>query len=105
MKKGISIVAVVVAVLVVGCADSQKEQKTAMMDGGQPKVRLTTVHKKAVDQVRDYTCTVEAEVKNNIAPQTMGRISKIYVEVGDHVVKGQKLYTTRRFNGYTMKAK
>ena len=91
MRKSISIVAVVVAVLVTGCTGSQKKQNAATMGDVMPKVRLTTVHQKAVDQVRDYTCTVEAEVKNNIAPQSPGRISKIYVEVGDHVVKGQKL--------------
>ena len=38
-----------------------------------------------------YTATVEAEVKNNIAPSSPVRIDKIFVEVGDHVSKGQKL--------------
>jgi len=74
------------------CTGGQNAQKAAgPMGNEKPKVRLTTVSKKAVDQVRDYTCTVEAEVKNNIAPQTGGRINRIFVEVGDHVVKGQKL--------------
>ena len=40
---------------------------------------------------REYTATVEAEVKNNIAPSSPVRIDKIFVEVGDHVSKGQKL--------------
>ena len=31
--------------------------------------------------------TVEAEVKNNIAPSSPVRIDKIFVEVGDHVSK------------------
>lgn len=77
--------------MMVACADGQKKQNAGPVGGEKPKVRLTTVNKKAVDQVRDYTCTVEAEVKNNIAPQSPGRINRIYVEVGDHVVKGQKL--------------
>ena len=34
---------------------------------------------------------MEAEAKNNIAPTAPGRISQIFVEVGDHVRKGQKL--------------
>lgn len=66
-------------------------KKTAEVVAETPKVRLSTVTARPVDQVRDYTCTVEAEVVNNIAPQTPGRISKIYVEVGDHVVRGQRL--------------
>ena len=39
----------------------------------------------------EYTATVEAEVKNNIAPASPVRIDHIYVEVGDKVSKGQKL--------------
>ena len=35
--------------------------------------------------------TVEAEVKNNIAPSSPVRIDRIFVEVGDRVSKGQKL--------------
>ena len=42
-----------------------------------------------MDQTEVYTSTVQAFVKNNIAPQSGGRISKIYVEVGDFVKKGQ----------------
>jgi multidrug efflux pump subunit AcrA (membrane-fusion protein) len=38
-----------------------------------------------------YTATVEAEVKNNIAPSSPVRIDRIFVEVGDRVSKGQKL--------------
>ena len=38
-----------------------------------------------------YTSTVQAYVKNNIAPQMAGRIAKIHAEIGDFVVKGQIL--------------
>ena len=38
-----------------------------------------------------YTSTVQAYVKNNIAPQSVNRIKKINVEVGDFVKKGQVL--------------
>jgi len=34
---------------------------------------------------------VQPQVKNSIAPATMGRIRQILVEVGHHVVKGQKI--------------
>lgn len=92
MKKNQCLVAATVCVILFSaCTKDPKAQSSDAPSVATPKVRLTTVYQSEVDQVRDYTCTVEAEVKNNIAPQTPGRISKIYVEVGDHVVRGQRL--------------
>ena len=91
MKKTFSMAVLACAALLLSCQGSTKTKETLSADAALPKVRLSTVHVKPVDQVRDYTCTVEAEVKNNIAPQAMGRINRIFVEVGDHVHKGQKL--------------
>ena len=70
---------------------SQEAQPTATVDVVKPAVKVAQVYVRPVDQVRDYVGTVEAEVKNNIAPQSPGRINTIYVEIGDHVKKGQKL--------------
>lgn len=91
MKKTISMAAIAFAAMLLSCQGNTNTKDAVSADAALPKVRLAAVHKKPVDQVRDYTCTVEAEVKNNIAPQTMGRINRIFVEVGDHVSKGQKL--------------
>lgn len=91
MKKTISMAAIAFAAMLLSCQGNTNTKDAVSVDAALPKVRLAVVHKKPVDQVRDYTCTVEAEVKNNIAPQTMGRINRIFVEVGDHVSKGQKL--------------
>ena len=52
---------------------------------------MADVTARPVDQIQEYTATVEAEVKNNIAPASPVRIDKIFVEVGDRVSKGQKL--------------
>ena len=52
---------------------------------------MADVTARPVEQIQEYTATVEAEVKNNIAPSSPVRIDKIFVEVGDHVSKGQKL--------------
>ena len=54
-------------------------------------MKLADVTARPVEQIQEYTATVEAEVKNNIAPSSPVRIDKIFVEVGDHVSKGQKL--------------
>ena len=42
---------------------------------------------------------------NQLAPKFVKDIVAIRKAMGLSVVKGQKLYNTHRFNGYTMKAK
>jgi len=56
-----------------------------------PLVTVVTVGKQEVPQTSVYTSSVEPYAKNNIAPQTSMRISKINVEVGDFVRAGQIL--------------
>ena len=41
--------------------------------------------------MQEFTATVQSEKTNNIAPSAPVRISKIYVEDGDRVARGQKL--------------
>ncbi|MCD7794449.1 MAG: biotin/lipoyl-binding protein, partial [Alistipes sp.] len=55
------------------------------------RVTAVAAELKPVDQTATFTATVEAEVVNNIAPQSPVRIGKIYVEVGDRVRRGQRL--------------
>ena len=79
--------------LMAGCGNgkSSKTQAQAQTQPAEvaPLVAVTTVSARAVDQLATYTSTVEANIKNNIAPQTVGRIQKINVEVGDFVKAGQ----------------
>ena len=93
MKKTVfSFAALAMTALLAACGgQSQKAQPTATVEEVKPAVKVAQVSVRPVDQVRDYVGTVQAEVKNNIAPQAPGRINKIFVEVGDHVRKGQKL--------------
>ena len=93
MKKTvISFAALAMTALLTACGGkSQEAQPTATVEVVKPAVKVAQVSVRPVDQVRDYVGTVQAEVKNNIAPQAPGRIAKIFVEVGDHVTKGQKL--------------
>ena len=90
MKKSFQIAAVLVAAMLGACSGGE-EKKAESAVSEKPAVKLATVSMRAVDQIGEYTATVEAEAKNNIAPTAPGRISKIYVEVGDYVSKGQKL--------------
>ena len=61
-------------------------------------MKLADVKARPVEQIHEYTATVEAEVKNNIAPSSPVRIDRILVEVGDRVSKGQKLVSMDEAN-------
>ena len=76
---------------VAACSNSGKDksQNTQTPQEETPKVQVAAAVVEGVDQTEVYTSTVQPYVKNNIAPQSGGRISKIYVEVGDFVKKGQ----------------
>ena len=91
MKKSFQIAAVLVAAMLGACSGGEKKEAENAAVSEKPTVKLATVNSRDVEQIGEYTATVEAEAKNNIAPTTPGRISKIFVEVGDYVGKGQKL--------------
>ena len=79
-------------ILAAGCNSvSTKKIETQQVVETTPTVAVVTVTSREVPQTATYTSTVQAYVKNNIAPQTAGRITKINAEVGDFVKKGQVL--------------
>ena len=79
-------------VLAAGCGNTAKKAETQVVaQEVVPTVAVETVSAREVPQTATYTSTVQAYVKNNIAPQMSGRISKINVEIGDFVKKGQVL--------------
>ena len=82
------------SLLIMACG--QKKQTAAVGPmapdpNAKPLVKLAKVVEEPVDQLLVYSATIVGEVKNNIAPSAPGRISKIKVEVGDNVRKGQIL--------------
>ena len=91
MKTKLQIAALAVMSLLSACTETKKEDAAASATGEKPLVKVALVREQPVDQTREYTATVEAEVTNNIVPMTPVRISNIYVEVGDRVSKGQRL--------------
>ena len=90
MKKGIQLVALLLTVVMTSCTGG-KDKAALKQEDEKPRVKVADVTARPVDQIQDYTATVEAEVKNNIAPSSPVRIDRILVEVGDRVSKGQKL--------------
>ena len=85
--------AAVIVLMTAGCGNSTQKQteQTVATVQEDPSVSVQQVFVQDVVQDATYTSTVQAYVKNNIVPQTAGRITKINVEIGDRVKKGQVL--------------
>ncbi len=84
-----SVVAAVALAAGCGSSNSKTAEKTTVTEEVVPTVSVAQVSLREVPQEATYTSTIQAFVKNNIAPQTAGRISRILVDVGDFVKKGQ----------------
>lgn len=85
-----------VALLAVSCGQGSGSNGAAAENTTAPEetaafVSVVTAAKESVPQTSLYSSTVQANVVNNIAPQSGGRIQKLNVEVGDFVSKGQIL--------------
>ena len=75
----------------VACS-SKKGAETAtetVAEVAKPKVTTAQVHIQDVDQQSVFTGNVEGYAVNNITPQQPRRITRLLVDVGDHVKKGQ----------------
>ena len=90
-RSTVAAVAVIMAVSCGNTASKNAQQAANAMADEAPTVAVEQVSVREVPQLATYTSTVQAYVKNNIAPQMSGRITKINVEIGDNVTKGQVL--------------
>lgn len=90
-NKVLKAVPVVLLTALISCSGEKKEATATAIADEKVKVKIETVTQQGVEQLNEFTATVEANITNNIAPQTSVRIEKLYVEVGDHVKEGQKL--------------
>ena len=89
MKKLNTLLIASAAIVLMSCGQSQDNTQQVVEEN--PKVTVTTVNAEYVSQITVYPTTIEADIVNNIAPQSTARISKIYVEIGDKVEAGQTL--------------
>lgn len=66
-------------------------------------VKVMAISKTKISRTIDYTATVLPYEEVNMAPASPGRIDKIYVETGDRVNKGDKLFLMDRTQLYQLK--
>lgn len=93
MKRVLKSLLIVCAVAGVACSGNEKKQQAVEQTKELSKVTVATAARRNVTQSVSFTGTVEAQVVNNIASQQPLRITKILVDVGDHVKAGQTLVT------------
>ena len=87
-----SVTVLAAAALAVSCGN--RGGKADVKPQEETKIPLVEVYSAAymtVSHETVYSSTVQANIVNNISPQTAGRIRKLKVEVGDFVSKGQIL--------------
>lgn len=99
MTKSVFFHYVVVGLIAFGasaCSSDKKgekkgDSKQTEQTDEKPRVKVAKVAERDVDQIEEYTATVESDVKNNISSNSPLRIEKVLVDVGDAVRKGQVL--------------
>lgn len=89
-RKGLLSTVVCMSAALTACSGGDKAATEEQAETAV-KVQVAQSVFRPVEQLNVFSGTVEADVVNNIAPQSPVRIKKVYVEVGDHVRAGQKL--------------
>lgn len=80
---------VAATLVVTGCGD--KKQATTTEENPAVLVKTAAARIEPVAQTVDYTTTLQPNLQNFICPTITAKITAIYVDVGDHVRKGQLL--------------
>jgi RND family efflux transporter MFP subunit len=92
-----------------GCSSKTKDTAAAVIDTAPVTekatipVKVETLAKTKIARTIDYTASILPFEEVNMAPSTPGRIDKIYVEVGDRVIRNEKLFLMDRTQLYQLK--
>jgi len=71
------------------CSNSDNEKQNSNIEQKINFVRVEKVQITTIDNTLEYTGTIEAFEVTHLGAATPGQVEKLYVEVGDKVVKGQ----------------
>ena len=91
-RNSFTISCVAIAATVAGALGSCSKQQTAPQQGPTPLKVLTLEPTNSVLQ-NSYPATLKGKTDIDIRPQVSGFITKVHVDEGQHVVKGQPLFT------------
>ncbi|MDR0713864.1 MAG: efflux RND transporter periplasmic adaptor subunit [Bacteroidales bacterium] len=89
------------AVLLSACGGNREQksaEETSVEETAKIPVKVQKVTEQPVEQLIELTGNIQAFKNNDIATTVPGRITDIFVEVGDRVHKGQKLVQMDRTN-------
>ena len=79
------------SLLLLGACNSGDQKSKEETKEEAPTVKTMTVNDRDVNQLGNYTATVEPELINNISSSTPNRIKQIFVDEGMMVSAGQRL--------------
>lgn len=96
MIKNIILSALAIAVLA-GCSKKKEASNSETAIEAIP-VKVQKLTKEDISRTLDYTANLQADEQVYYAPAATGRISKIHVEVGDRIKKGQVLVDMDKTN-------
>ena len=74
MKKRFQLIALLAVALLGACSGGKDKVAVEQVDE-KPRVKLADVKARPVEQIHEYTATVEAEVKNNFCVVMFGLIN------------------------------
>lgn len=77
------------AALLSGCGGKQQQQ----MQAGAPAIAVQTLGVAETDLATTFPATIKGKTDIDIRPQVTGFITKVHVDEGQHVRKGQVLFT------------
>jgi RND family efflux transporter MFP subunit len=110
MKYVTTISAILISGLILsGCSSKNKNTSASAQDPSAATekaavtVKVMSLAKTKIARTVDYTATILPFEEVNMAPSTPGRIDKIYVEIGDRIIKGDNLFLMDRTQLYQLK--
>lgn len=107
MKKSFNYLMVfaIAASMLASCSKKDGDESSAQAEKEDlPLVEVETANMETVDQISEYTATVEAYKTNNIESNSGARIKRLLADVGSHVSAGQALVILDDVNVATQKA-
>ena len=80
------------AAMLTACSGKQ-DQSQMMQQGQAPAIAVVTLSPEETDLQTTFPATIKGKTDIDIRPQVTGFITKVHVDEGQHVRKGQVLFT------------